>query len=132
MDYEKLIEDLKSYAQEYASGDTLGRAIIDTEVLMYEAAEAIERLLQNGAETQLAKPLTIDQLKRMNGRPAWWDGRNGEGCWGIIEVDSDGAYAGKPFFAGRWRNINFSWDIKKRKMRIYARELSQTETREKC
>lgn len=68
----------------------------------------------------------------MNGRPAWWDGRDGEGCGGIIKVDSDGAYTGKPFFAGRWKSINFSWDIKKRKMRIYARELSQTEMREKC
>lgn len=126
MNYKKLIEDLKLYATRYASDSTLGRMIEETDDLMFQAAEAIEQLLKN---TKLAdaQPLSIEQLRQMNGRPAWWDGGDGEGCWGIIEVDSDGPYAGKPFFEGRWKNMSFSWDIKENKMMIYARELSREE-----
>lgn len=69
-----------------------------------------------------ARPLSIGELKQMNGLPAWWDGGDGEGCWGIIEVDSEGCFAGKPFFAGRWRNVNFTYNIKRRNMRIYAQK----------
>ena len=124
VDYESTIKRLRKM------GNSLNEKYQDATLrkTLLEAAEAIESLLKNDAERQtIEKPLTMDRLKQMNGRPAWWDGGDGEGCWGIIEVDSDGPYAGKPFFEGRWKNINFSWDIKENKMMIYARELSREE-----
>lgn len=70
--------------------------------------------------TQPNEPLTIEQLREMDGEPAWWD--NGEGsCWGIISVDSAGMWGGIPFFRGRWRQVNFEYNIEERKMRIYRR-----------
>ena len=64
--------------------------------------------------------LTIEQLREMNGEPAWWD--NGEGsCWGIISVDTNGRWAGIPFFRGRWKQANFEYDIKSRGMTLYRR-----------
>lgn len=65
-------------------------------------------------------PLTLEELRKMDGEPAWWD--DGEGsCWGIISVDSAGMWGGIPFFRGRWRQVNFKYNIEERKMRIYCR-----------
>ena len=64
--------------------------------------------------------LTLEQLRKMDGEPAWWD--DGEGsCWGIISVDSAGMWGGIPFLRGRWRQVNFEYNIEERKMRIYRR-----------
>ena len=64
------------------------------------------------------EPLTIEQLREMDGEPAWWD--DGEGSfWGIISVDSRGMWGGIPFFRGRWREVNFEYNMEKRKMKIY-------------
>ena len=65
-------------------------------------------------------PLTLEELRKMDGEPAWWD--DGEGsCWGIISVDSAGMWGGIPFLRGRWRQVNFEYNIEERKMRIYRR-----------
>ena len=45
MDYKKLIFNLRDYAEQYKSGSTLGRAIVETEDVMFAAADAIETLL---------------------------------------------------------------------------------------
>lgn len=42
---EKLVDELRRYAERYKDGSTLGRAIEGTEDLMYEAADLIESLL---------------------------------------------------------------------------------------
>ena len=44
MNYKRLIDDLKCYATQYASGATLGRMIVETDDLMFQAAEVIESL----------------------------------------------------------------------------------------
>ena len=73
------------------------------------------------------EPLTLEQLRGMDGEPAWWD--DGEGsCWGIISVDSVGMWGGTPFFRGRWRQVNFEYNIEERKMRIYRRPPEGEET----
>ena len=64
--------------------------------------------------------LTLEQLREMNGEPAWWD--DGEGsCWGIISVATNGRWAGIPFFRGRWKQAHFEYDIKSRGMTLYRR-----------
>ena len=66
------------------------------------------------------EPLTLKELREMDGEPAWWD--DGEGsCWGIISVDSAGMWGGIPFLRGRWRQVNFEYNIEERKMRIHRR-----------
>lgn len=66
------------------------------------------------------EPLTLEQLREMDGEPAWWDDGYGS-CWGIISVDSAGMWGGIPFFQGRWREVNFEYNIEERKMKIYRR-----------
>ena len=83
----------------------------------------IEDDLMQAAATALSPPndpLTLEELRKMDGEPAWWD--DGEGsCWGIISVDSAGMWCGIPFLRGRWRQVNFEYNIEERKMRIYRR-----------
>lgn len=66
------------------------------------------------------EPLTLEQLREMDGEPAWWNDGDGS-CWGIISVDSAGMWGGMPFFRGRWREVNFEYNIEERKMKIYRR-----------
>ena len=70
--------------------------------------------------TQPNEPLTLDELREMDGEPVWWD--NGDwGCWGIVTVDTDGFWAGIPLLRGRRNRINFEYNIKLNRMKIYRR-----------
>ena len=64
------------------------------------------------------EPLTLEQLRKMDGEPAWWDDGDGS-CWGIISVYGAGMWGGMPFFRGRWREVSFEYNIEERKMKIY-------------
>ena len=75
---------------------------------------------ESAALTPPNEPLTLDELREMDGEPAWWDDGDGS-CWGIISVDSAGMWGGIPFFRGRWREVNFEYNIEERKMKIYRR-----------
>ena len=44
---EKLVDELRRYAERYEDRSTLGRAIEGTEDLMYEAADLIESLQES-------------------------------------------------------------------------------------
>lgn len=63
------------------------------------------------------KPLTVEQLRGMDGKPAYWP--DDESC-GIISVDDSGRWAGIPFFRGRKNGVNFEFDIVSRGMEVYA------------
>lgn len=81
---------------------------------------AVRKLAEAPTLTPPNDPLTLEELRKMDGEPAWWD--DGEGsCWGIISVDSAGMWGGIPFLRGRWRQVNFEYNIEERKMRIYRR-----------
>lgn len=68
------------------------------------------------------EPLTIEQLRKMNGKPAYW---LEDDSWGIISVDSTGSWKGMPFFRGRKGEVNFEYDIEKRGMEVYACQLHE-------
>ena len=87
---------------------TMGGMLFDT------AEEAISALSPPN------EPLTLEELREMDGEPAWWDDGDGS-CWGIISVDSAGMWGGIPFFRGRWKEVNFEYNIEDRKMKIYRR-----------
>ena len=100
-------------AREWSQGH--GCSLRDGEAEEYHAmfATMLEESMPN-------EPLTLEQLREMDGEPAWWDDGYGS-CWGIISVDSAGMWGGIPFFRGRWREVNFEYNIEERKMKIYRR-----------
>ena len=87
---------------------TMGGMLFDT------AEEAISALSPPN------EPLTLEELREMDGEPAWWDDGDGS-CWGIISVDSAGMWGCIPIFRGRWKEVNFEYNIEDRKMKIYRR-----------
>ncbi len=66
---------------------------------------------------KIGRPLTLEQLRKMEGMPAYWPDA---GCWGIISVDSMGRWAGIPFFCGRIKEVNITYNIKERGISVYA------------
>ena len=103
---------LKKYCEGMAECDESGSYVFDLDV------QALDMAIT--ALSPPNEPLTLEELREMDGEPAWWD--DGEGsCWGIISVDSAGMWGGIPFLRGRWRQVNFEYNIEERKMRIYRR-----------
>jgi len=70
------------------------------------------------------KPLTLEELRLMEGRPAWCIELE---CWGIVTVDSAGQWAGVPFLLGRWREVQFNYDIQSRGLTLYRNERRKQE-----
>lgn len=65
------------------------------------------------------KPLTIEELRKMNGEAVWVAGEN---TWAIVCVDSNGQYQGRPFAMFRYENIRCEYDIQKRGLRCYRQK----------
>lgn len=63
------------------------------------------------------EPLTIEELRGMDGQPVYWPD---DESWGIVSVDDAGRWAGIPFFRGRKNGVNFEYDIVSRGMEVYA------------
>lgn len=62
------------------------------------------------------KPLTLEKLRAMDGKPAYWAD---DKSYGIVSVDSAGTWTGIPFFRGRKNGVNFEFDIESRGMEVY-------------
>ena len=100
--------------------DALKEYIKKTDLTAVERGALLQAISNMPTLTPPNEPLTLKELREMDGEPAWWD--DGEGsCWGIISVDSAGMWGGIPFLRGRWRQVNFEYNIEERKMRIYRR-----------
>lgn len=78
-----------------------------------------DHLIANGVtfkEQEAKEPLTIEELKQMNGEPVWLPEEN---AWGIINIDEDGQWAGKPFVTFYYKSVECNYDIQKRKTKCY-------------
>lgn len=82
--------------------------------LLDEACRIAADVLRN---KPTGEALTIEQLREMDGKPAYW---LEDESWGIISVDKTGGWSGIPFFRGRWKGVNFEYDIEARGMEVYA------------
>ncbi len=59
------------------------------------------------------KALTLEQLREMDGQPAWCEEQKE---WGIIHIDPDGMWANIPFFRGVYCDL----DVKHNGLTLYA------------
>ena len=62
------------------------------------------------------QPLTIEELRQMNGQPVWIAEEN---AWGIVSVDSCGIHEGQPFAKFRYNTIWCEYDIERRNLHCY-------------
>lgn len=76
-------------------------------------------------EVEKNEPLTLDELREMAGKPAWCAEYQ---CYGIVEIETVGCWANKPFLVGSWHDpmygaeTDFKYDIKKRGLTLYRRK----------
>lgn len=91
----------------------------DVNIHEYEEALgiAIEALRQMPCEKN--DPLTLEELRQMNGEPVWIEG---EETWGIVAVDGFGPWADKPFAVFRYKSVTCTYDIERRGLKCYRRK----------
>lgn len=80
--YWKLIKHMREEAQDYRSGKTLGRAFVDAEDVLDEAADAIGDLL--AALDQPNEPLTWSELAEMEGQPVYIVEMGAKRYWALV------------------------------------------------
>lgn len=63
------------------------------------------------------KPLTLDELREMNGQPVWVEEIN---RWALIDIETGGGrWSGIPFAAWAENGANFCYNIKARNLHCY-------------
>ena len=107
-----LVRDLCSL-----NDDNLAERVIKDSDVQWCLSELLDILEQEEKPTE---PLTLDELQEMDGEPVWWDDGYWS-CWGIVTVDTDGFWAGIPFLRGRRNQVNYEYNIKLNRMKIYRR-----------
>lgn len=83
---------------------------------VYKANELALAALQEKAEREDPKPLTIEELRQMHGEPVWM---KEEQTWGIINVDDYGEWKGAPFITFYYKSVRCDWNIGKRGLTCY-------------
>ena len=76
------------------------------------------------------EPLTLEQLREMNGQPVWVEEIN---HWALIDIETGGRWSGIPFVVWAENGAKFCYNIKARNLHCYRcqpkkREEMQNET----
>lgn len=61
-------------------------------------------------------PLTLGQLKKMDGQPVWVEEVN---HWALIDIEKGGPYNGIPFAVWAENGVKFTYNIRARKLHCY-------------
>lgn len=62
------------------------------------------------------EPLTLEQLREMDGQPVWVKEIN---HWALIDIETGGRWNGIPFAVWAENGAQFSYNIKKRNLHCY-------------
>ena len=85
---------------------------LDFEDALWVAISAIRQQETVAKCNGLNEPLTLDELRQMDGEPVWVEFQDGSGgCWGLVHITmfnhvvfANGLYCtvGKPYFGKTW------------------------------
>ena len=62
------------------------------------------------------EPLTLEQLREMDGEPVWVEEIN---HWALIDIETGGRWSGIPFVVGAENGASFCYNIKARNLHCY-------------
>ena len=68
--------------------------------------------------TQPNEPLTLDELREMDGEPVWVEE---VGHWALIDIEKSGQWAGIPFAVWAENGANFTYNIEDRELHCFCR-----------
>lgn len=80
-----------------------------------EAFKELENL--KVAIAQPGKPLTLNQLRKMDGQPVWCEDVE---RWALVSVSDAGKWKGVPFALFEKNGARFEWNIEDREMSLYS------------
>ena len=66
---------------------------------------------------QPGNPLTLEQLREMDGQPVWCED---VGKWALVSVDNVGEWKGVPFALFMENGAKFNWNVEVRKLTLYS------------
>lgn len=93
-------------------------------IKLEEALKCAISALEERIDREKNEPLTIEELRQMNGQPVWCADLKE---WGIVKMDTIGGWANIPFLLGHYGDyqvrINFEYDIESRGLECYRRPL---------
>ena len=69
------------------------------------------------AFAQPGNPLTLEQLREMDGQPAWCEDVE---HWALVSVDNVGGWKGVPFALFMENGAKFNWNVEIRKLTLYS------------
>ena len=75
----------------------------------------IDELLERCA---LNEPLTLDELREMDGEPVWVEEVE---HWALIDIEKSGQWAGIPFAVWAENGANFTYNIEGRELHCFCR-----------
>ena len=75
-----------------------------------------------GAEPN--EPLTLDELRKMDGEPVWVEEVE---HWALIDIEKGGQWAGLPFAVWEENGANFTYNIEDRELHCFRRPPEEEE-----
>lgn len=64
------------------------------------------------------RPLTLDELREMDGQPVWVEEVE---HWALIDIEKSGQWAGIPFAVWAENGANFTYNIEGRELHCFCR-----------
>ena len=93
----------------------------------HQAAQIIDMLveeLESDTLTQPNEPLTLEQLREMDGKPVWVEDVD---HWVLIDIEKGGEWDGVPFAMWTENGVSFCYNVINRNLICYRRPLEGEE-----
>ena len=84
----------------------------------YHVISAVAVLDKTPTLTPQNEPLSIEQLREMDGEPVWVEEVK---HWALIDIEKSGQWAGIPFAVWAENGANFTYNIEGRKLHCFRR-----------
>ena len=116
IDGDKLVENLRLIATCWSVSPYVSKEKHNGAVDMLREVE--REVKEMSTLTPPNEPLTLEQLREMDGEPVWIENVK---HWALIDIEKGGQWAGIPFAVWAENGANFTYNIEGRNLRCYRR-----------
>ena len=114
MKIEKVIKQLESIADHVCTM----AASPDADEIWKEDIDALEfALTALRSMLEAGEPLSLEQLREMDGKPVWIEDVN---RWGFVSIPEAGQFKNTPFVLFRKEDVQFEWQIEDSELTVYS------------
>lgn len=113
MKIEEVIKQLESILDHACSM----AASPDADEIWKEDSDALEfAITALRSMPEAGEPLSLEQLREMDGKPVWIEDTN---CWGLVFIPEAGRFKNAPFVLCRKRGVQIEWQVEGSELTIY-------------